>query len=166
MKIKHSYRFYKDNKIWRFTIRYNGILYIGEIKYNIGLNIDGSDGWFIGYLTNSNIQTSYTNRYISFGYSNIHNNVKYILNSMKEVIKVGISAYSPFVPIISFAFEQSIFIDNVAGKFGVKKYAFVLFIKEFSDREMPQNSFPLVLCDYIRRSLQSVAPASVGVTSD
>lgn len=87
MKIKHSYRFYKDNKIWRFTIRYNGILYIGEIKYNIGLNIDGSDGWFIGYLTNSNIQTSYTNRYISFGYSNIHNNVKYILNSMKEVIK-------------------------------------------------------------------------------
>lgn len=92
MEIKHRYRFYKcgekiTSRNWRFTINRNGTLYIGEIEYNTGWNADESDGYFIGYLKSIHIEDKYKNTYIQFGYSDVHNNVKYILNAIKEVIE-------------------------------------------------------------------------------
>lgn len=88
MKIRHRYESYKAGvKNWRCTIEYNGVLYTGEIEYKSGWNANESDGYFIGYLKGSYIESKYKNTYIKFGYSDIHNNVKYILNAMKEVIE-------------------------------------------------------------------------------
>lgn len=92
MKIEHSYRRYNHHgKItsydWTFTIEYNGVMYTGDIEYNVGWKDDGSDGWFMGYLRNPYIQRTYTNTYIVFGYSDVRNNAKYILSAMKEVIE-------------------------------------------------------------------------------
>jgi hypothetical protein len=98
MKIEHRYRFYKrGEKItshdWSFTIEHNGVLYNGYIEYNVntiawsGWKTDGSEGWFMGYLRSSYTERKYKNTYITFGYSNICNNAKYILNAMKEVIE-------------------------------------------------------------------------------
>lgn len=92
MKIEHRYRSYNHHGKttsydWTFTIEHNGVLYTGDIEYNVGWNGDGSDGYFIGYLRNSYIQRTYKNTYIVFGYSDVRNNVNYILNAMKEVIE-------------------------------------------------------------------------------
>lgn len=92
MKIEHTYRSYIyrggiTTCNWRFTIEHNGVLYSGDIEYDVGWNGDGSDGWFIGYLRSPYIERTYKNTYIVFGYSDVHNNVKYILNAMKEVIE-------------------------------------------------------------------------------
>lgn len=91
MKIEHTYRSYLyrggiTSCNWRFTIEHNGVLYTGDIQYTFGWKGDGSDGWFIGYLRSPYIERTYKNTYIVFGYSDVRNNVKYILKAMKEVI--------------------------------------------------------------------------------
>ena len=92
MKIEHRYRTYtyrgrKTCCDWTFTFEHNGITYTGDIEYNFGWKDDGSDGWFMGYLRNPYIQRTYKNTYIQIGYSDVRNNVKYILKAMKEVIE-------------------------------------------------------------------------------
>lgn len=92
MKITHRYRTYTyrggiTSCGWTFTIEHNSVLYTGAIEYNLGWKGDGSDGYFIGYLKSPYIQRTYKNTYIVFGYSDVHNNVKYILKVMKEVIE-------------------------------------------------------------------------------
>lgn len=91
MKIEHRYRSYNHHgKItsynWTFVFEYNGVTYTGDIEYNVGWHDDGSDGYFMGYLRNPYIRRTYKNTYIVFGYSDVRNNVKYILKAMKEVI--------------------------------------------------------------------------------
>ncbi len=92
MAIIHRYRFYKcgekiTSRDWSFTIEHNGVLYTGEIEYNDGWKADESDGYFMGYLKNSYIESKYKNTFIVFGCSDVRNNVKYILNAIKEVIE-------------------------------------------------------------------------------
>lgn len=88
---RYFYRTYIIKHYWIFTIEYNGVRYNGEIEYNcyssnmIDENTD-FDGYFIGYLMNSEIKVRYENSYISFGYSDVRNKVRYILEDMKKVI--------------------------------------------------------------------------------
>lgn len=101
MKItKHYYKRYSHKRrvtthFWVFTIEHNGVQYNGEIEYNryIPSLINGSDfdGYFIGFLMNREIKARYYNGYISFGYSDVRNNVRYILEDMKRVIEGDLS---------------------------------------------------------------------------
>lgn len=98
MKItKHHYkRYFYLRRVtthhWTFTIEHNGVGYNGEIEYNrytsnlIDENAD-FDGYFVGYLWNPEIRARYKHSYISFGYSDVRNKVKYILEDMKRVIE-------------------------------------------------------------------------------
>lgn len=98
MKITdHCYKrhFYRTRIIkyhWMFVIEHNGVQYNGEIEYNrytsslIDEN-DDFDGYFVGYLWNPEIRARYENSYISFGYSDVRNKVRYILEDMKRVIE-------------------------------------------------------------------------------
>ena len=90
MKIEHRYRSYNHHgKItsynWTFTFEYNGVTYTGDIEYNVGWNGDGSDGYFMGYLRNPYILRTYQNTYIVFGYSDVRNNVNYMVTSPEDV---------------------------------------------------------------------------------
>lgn len=106
--IKHCYkRYYHQRRItthlWAVTIEHNGVEYNGEIEYNRYTTslIDGNDfdGYFVGYLWNPEIRARYKDSYISFGYSDVRNNVRYILEDMKRVIEgdfsnvVGVGSY-------------------------------------------------------------------------
>lgn len=101
MKItKHYYKRYSHKRrvtthFWVFTIEHNGVQYNGEIEYNRYTSnlIDRNDfdGYFIGFLMNREIKARYYNGYISFGYSDVRNNVGYILEDMKRVIEGDLS---------------------------------------------------------------------------
>lgn len=95
--IEHHYkRYYFLKRVsthhWMFVIEHNGIQYNGEIEYNrYSTNLiaenDNFEGYFIGYLWNPEIRVRYKHSYISFGYSDVRNNVRYILEDMKRVIE-------------------------------------------------------------------------------
>ena len=93
MNLEHRYRKYSDRTgsvysyDWTFTLEHNGVTYTGDIEYTVGWSKDGSDGYFMGYLRSPYIRRTYKNTYIVFGYSDVRNNVNYILKAMKEVIK-------------------------------------------------------------------------------
>lgn len=102
MKItKHCYKRYSHLRRvhthhWVFDVEHNGVNYNCEIEYNryasnmIDENAD-FDGYYIGYLMNSEIKCRYKNGYICFGYSDVRNNVRYILEDMKRVIEGDLS---------------------------------------------------------------------------
>lgn len=94
---KHYYkRYYLLKRVtthhWMFVIEHNGVQYNGEIEHNryttnlIAEN-DDFEGYFVGYLWNPEIRARYKHSYISFGYSDVRNNVRYILKDMKRVIE-------------------------------------------------------------------------------
>lgn len=98
--IDHNYKRYSHLRrvhthLWAFTVKYNGVQYNGEIEYNRYTSslIDGKDfdGYFVGYLWNPEIRARYKDSYISFGYSDVRNNVRYILEEMKRVIEGDLS---------------------------------------------------------------------------
>lgn len=81
---------------WMFVIEHNGVEYNGEIEYNryttsLIAETDDFDGYFVGYLWSPEIRVKYENGYVSFGCSDVRNNVRYILEDMKTLIEGDLS---------------------------------------------------------------------------
>lgn len=72
---------------WDFTVEHNGENFNGFIQYYAPWGDNGTMGdYYIGYLWNDKIRKKWANSQIIFGYSNVRNNVKYILEAIKEVV--------------------------------------------------------------------------------
>lgn len=72
---------------WDFTVEHNGENFNGFIQYYAPWGENGTmGGYYIGYLWNDKIRRRWANSQIIFGYSNVRNNVKYILEAIKEVV--------------------------------------------------------------------------------
>lgn len=70
--------------IWDCEIEYKDSIYNVEIEYN-PFYFEGNKGYYMGYLKNTN--KIFSMSWLVFGFSNYGETCKYILESIKKVIK-------------------------------------------------------------------------------
>lgn len=86
--VKHKFDYdHYGSKNWRCEIEYNDKIYTVIIEYNPGWD-KTKKGYYMGYLKNTKyIDHIFDEPWLVFGFSNYKETCKYILESIKKVIK-------------------------------------------------------------------------------